>query len=51
MDYNKFINGSVDFISDYLINNNTASTSAKNVAAKKMGIPIISEAEFLEKIG
>ena len=36
---------------DYLINNNTASTSAKNVAAKKMGIPIISEAEFLEKIG
>ena len=35
---------------DYLINNNAASTSAKNVAAKKMGIPIITEAEFLEEL-
>ena len=35
---------------DYLINNNEASTSAKNVAAKKMGIPIITEAEFLEEL-
>lgn len=35
---------------DYLINNNSASTSAKNVAAKKIGIPIISEAEFLEEL-
>ena len=35
---------------DYLINNNVESTSAKNVAAKKMGIPILTEEEFLEKI-
>jgi len=35
---------------DYLINNNSASTSAKNVAAKKMGVPIITEAEFLEEL-
>ena len=35
---------------DYLINNNAASTSAKNVAAKRMGIPILSEAEFLEEL-
>lgn len=35
---------------NYLINNNSASTSAKNVAAKKIGIPIISEAEFLEEL-
>lgn len=35
---------------DYLINNNSASTSAKNVAAKKIGIPIISEAKFLEEL-
>ena len=35
---------------DYLINNNSASTSSKNVAAKKMGIPIITEAKFLEEL-
>ena len=35
---------------NYLINNNLTSTSAKNVAAKKMGIPIITEAEFLEEL-
>lgn len=35
---------------DYLINNNAESTSAKNVAAKKLGIPILTEDEFLEKI-
>lgn len=35
---------------DYLINNNPASTSSKNVAAKKIGIPIISEAKFLEEL-
>ena len=34
---------------DYLINNNIESTSAKNVAAKKMGIPILTETEFMEK--
>ena len=33
---------------DYLINNNIESTSAKNVAAKKLNIPIISETDFLE---
>lgn len=35
---------------DYLINNDAESTSAKNMAAKKLGIPILTEAEFLEKI-
>lgn len=35
---------------DYLINNDAASTSSKNVAAKKMGIPILTEDEFLEKV-
>lgn len=35
---------------DYLINNNAASTSSKNVAAKKLGIPILTEDEFLEKV-
>ena len=35
---------------DYLINNNAASTSSKNIAAKQMGIPILTEDEFLEKV-
>lgn len=35
---------------DYLINNDATSTSSKNVAAKKMGIPILTEDEFLEKV-
>lgn len=35
---------------DYLINNDATSTSAKNVAAKKLGIPILTEVEFLETL-
>lgn len=35
---------------DYLINNNSTSTSSKNVVAKKMGIPIITETKFLEEL-
>lgn len=35
---------------DYLINNDAASTSSKNVAAKKLGISILTEDEFLEKV-
>lgn len=31
---------------DYLINNNNASTSAKNITAQKAGIPIITEEEY-----
>ena len=33
----------------YLINNDVNSTSSKNLNAKKLGIPIISEKDFLEK--
>ena len=33
---------------DYLINNDTTSTSTKNLTAQKLNIPIISEKEFLE---
>lgn len=36
---------------NYLINNDFASASAKNVAAKKNNIPIITEAEFIDKFG
>jgi DNA ligase (NAD+) len=34
---------------NYLINNDVNSSSSKNASAKKMGIPIISEEEFIEK--
>lgn len=41
--------GSISKNVNYLINNNINSTSAKNLAAKKLGIPILTEQEFLEK--
>jgi DNA ligase (NAD+) len=40
---------SVTKSTNYLINNDTESTSSKNKTAKQLGIPIISEKEFLEK--
>lgn len=43
--------GSMSSKVNYLINNDNTSTSAKNVAAKKAGIPIITEAEFIEAFG
>ena len=38
--------GSVSSKTDYLINNDNTSGSAKNKAAQKLGIPIITEEEF-----
>lgn len=35
---------------NYLINNDTESTSSKNTTAKRLGIPIISELDFLKMI-
>ena len=40
--------GSVTAKTTYLINNDTASNSSKNKKAKELGIPIISEEEFLQ---
>ena len=42
--------GSVSSNVTYLINNDATSTSAKNVTAKKLGIPIITEDEFLTNL-
>ena len=39
--------GSVSANTDYLINNDVTSTSGKNKKAKQLGVPIISEDEFL----
>ena len=41
--------GSVSSKTDYLINNDTASNSSKNRTAKELGIPIISEEEFIKR--
>lgn len=43
--------GSMSSKVNYLINNDNTSTSAKNVAAKKAGIPIITETEFIDTFG
>ena len=40
--------GSVSSNTKYLINNDNTSTSAKNMAAKKLNIPILTEQEFFE---
>ncbi|MCD2491545.1 NAD-dependent DNA ligase LigA [Lacrimispora sp. NSJ-141] len=41
------VTGSVTARTDYLINNDSLSGSSKNKKAKELGIPIISEEEFL----
>ena len=41
--------GSVSKNTDILINNDSESNSSKNVSAKKLGIPIMTEKEFIEK--
>ena len=41
--------GSISGKTNYLINNDTTSTSSKNLSAQKLNVPIISEEEFLEK--
>jgi DNA ligase (NAD+) len=43
--------GSVSAKTDYLINNDTASGSSKSKKAKELGIPIISEDDFLALVG
>lgn len=43
------VTGSVTSNTSFLINNDLESTSSKNNKAKNLGIPIISEKEFLEK--
>ncbi|QUI22900.1 NAD-dependent DNA ligase LigA [Vallitalea pronyensis] len=44
------VTSSVTSKTDYLINNNTESTSSKNKKAKELDVPIINEEAFLELI-
>lgn len=41
------VTGSVTAKTDYLINNDNMSTSSKNKKAKELGIPVITEEEFI----
>lgn len=43
------VTGSVTSKTDFLINNDALSGSSKNKKAKELGIPIITEKEFLDK--
>ena len=43
--------GSVSSKTDYLINNDVNSSSTKNKKARELGIPILSEEDFLAMIG
>ena len=43
------VTGSVTGKTTCLINNDTASSSSKNKKAKELGIPILSEEDFIEK--
>lgn len=45
------VTGSVTSKTNYLVNNDVNSASSKNRKAKELGIPIISEDEFVEKFG
>lgn len=42
------VSGSVSAKTSYLINNDTASNSSKNKKAKELGIPILSEEDFVK---
>ena len=42
------VTGSVSARTDYLINNDVSSTSSKNKKAAQLGIPILSEEDFLK---
>ena len=45
------VTGSVTKKTDFLINNDTQSSSSKNKKAKELGIPILSEEDFLQMAG
>ena len=45
------VKGSVSAKTDFLVNNDALSTSSKNMKAKELNIPIITEDEFIARFG
>ena len=45
------VTGSVTSKTNYLVNNDAGSTSSKNRKAAQLGIPVITEDEFVERFG
>ena len=45
------VTGSVTAKTSYLINNDVTSNSSKNKKAKELGVPIMSEVDFMEMVG
>lgn len=45
------VTGSVSKNTNFLINNDVNSTSSKNMTAKSLGIPILSESDFIQTFG
>ncbi len=45
------VSGSVSRATSFLVNNDAASTSGKNRKARELGIPVITEDEFLARFG
>lgn len=45
------VTGSVTGKTDYLINNDSTSQSSKNKKAKELGVPVITEDEFVKMLG
>ena len=43
------VSGSVTKNTNYLVNNDLESSSSKNMKAKQLGIPIITEEQFVAK--
>ena len=48
--YGGKVTGSVTSKTNYLINNDIASSSSKNKKAKELGVPIITEEEFIKML-
>ena len=45
------VTGSVTSRTNYLVNNNDQSTSSKNRKARELGVPIITEDQFVDQFG
>ncbi len=45
------VTGSVSKKTDYLVNNDLSSVSSKNLKAAELGIPVISEEDFISRFG